>query len=52
MGNIETTTKFSRLKNISRIEDYSFTLVIYLFSSVSLQLERETVIFYCEENFY
>ena len=43
MGNIETTTKFSRLKSISRIEDYSFTLVIYLFSSVSLQLQRKTI---------
>ena len=38
MGNIETTTKFSRLKSISSIEDdYFFTLVIYMFSSVSLQ---------------
>ena len=52
LGNIETTTKFSRLKSISRIEDYSFTLVIYLFSSVSLQLQRKTIILYCEENVY
>ena len=53
MGNIEVTTKFSKLKNISRIEDnYSFTLVIYLFSSVSLQLQRKTIILYCEENAY
>ena len=53
MGNIETTTKFSRLKSISSIEDnYSFTLVIYLFLSVSLQLQRKTIILYCEENVY
>ena len=32
MGNIETKAKFSRLKSISRIEEYSFTLVTYLFS--------------------
>ena len=51
MGNIEVTTKFSKLKNISSIKDnYCFTLVIYLFSSVSLQLQRKTVILYCEEN--
>ena len=30
MGNIETTTKFSRLKSNSSIEDnYSFTIVIF-----------------------
>ena len=53
MGNIETKTKFSTFKSISSIEDnYSFTLVIYLFSSVSLQLQRETTILYCEENVY
>ena len=52
MGNIETTGKFSRLKSISRTEDYSFTLVIYLFSSVPLQLQSKTVILYCEENVY
>ena len=41
MGNKETTTKFSRLKSISSIEDnYSFGLAIYLFSRVSLQLQR------------
>ena len=51
MGNIETATKFSRLKRISSIEDnYSFTLVIYLFSSISLQLQRKAFILYCEEN--
>ena len=51
MGNIETTPKCSRLRSISKIEDnYSFTLVIYLFSSVSLQLQRKTFILYCEEN--
>ena len=51
MGNIETTTKFSRLKSISITEDnYSISLVIYLFSSVSLQLQRKTIIFYSEEN--
>ena len=51
MGNIETTTKFFRLKSISSIEDnYSFTLVIYLFSSVSLQLQRKIIILYCEKN--
>ena len=32
MGNIETMTKFSRLKNISSIEDnYSSNVVIYFF---------------------
>ena len=42
MGNIENMTKFSRLKSISSIEDnYSFILVIYWFSSVSLQLQRK-----------
>ena len=51
MGNIETTTKFSRLKSISSIEyNYSFALVIYLFSSVSLQLQGKIIILYCEEN--
>ena len=51
MGDIETTTKFSRLRSISRIEDnYSFTLVIYLFSSVSLRLQRTATILYSEEN--
>ena len=52
MGNIEVTTKFSKLKNIFSIEDnYSFTLVIYLFSSVSLQLQRKTIILYSEKMF-
>ena len=42
MGDIENMTKFSRLKSISSIEDnYSFILVIYWFSSVSLQLQRK-----------
>ena len=51
MGNIEATAKFCRLNSISSIEnDYSFTLVNYLFSSVSLQIKRETIILYCEEN--
>ena len=45
MGNIETATKYFRLKSIYGIEDNSyFTLVIYLFSYVSLQLERKTII--------
>ena len=48
---METATKCYKLKSISSIEDnYSFTLVIYLFSSVSLQLQRKTIILYCEEN--
>ena len=52
MGNIEVTTKFSKLKNIFSIEDnYSFTLVIYLFSSVTLQLQRKTIILYSEKMF-
>ena len=51
MGNIETTTKFSRLKSISRIEDYSFALVIYLFSSVSSQLQKKTIIFIVKKMF-
>ena len=51
MGNIEATAKFCRLNSISSIEnDYSFTLVNYLFSSVFLQIKRETIILYCEEN--
>ena len=54
-GNIGTTTKFSRLKSIPKsiptIEDnYAFTLVIYLFSDVSLQSQRETIMLYCDEN--
>ena len=53
MGNIETKTKFSRLKSISSVEDnHSFTLVIYFFSSVTLQIQRKTIIPYCEENVY
>ena len=45
MRNIKTTTKFSRLKSISSVEDnYSFTLVMYFFSSFSLQLQRKTII--------
>ena len=52
MGNMGTTTKFSILKSISRIEEYSFILVIYLFSSMSVQLQRKTIIRYCEENVY
>ena len=53
MGNIETTTKFSRLNSISSIEDnYSFTLVIYLFSNVTLQITKENIILYCEEKFF
>ena len=51
-GNIETATELSIWKSISTIEDYSFTLVIYLSSSVSLQLQRKTIILYCEENAY
>ena len=47
----EYKNKFSRLKCISSTEDdYSLTLVIYLLSSVSLQLQRKTIIPYCEEN--
>ena len=47
----EKWLKFSRSKSISSIEDnFSFTLVIYLFSSVSLQLPRKTIFFYCEKN--
>ena len=42
MGNIETTTKFSRLKSISSIEDnYSFTLVINLLPSVLTIITKE-----------
>ena len=51
MEKLETTTKFSRWKSISSVEDdYYFTLVIYLFSSVCLQLQWKTIILYCEEN--
>ena len=54
MGSVEATTKFSRLKSISSIEDnYFFTLYSNLFVfSVSLQLQRKTIILYCEENFH
>ena len=52
MGNIENTTKFSRLKSISSIEgNHSFTLVIHLFLSVSLQLQRKTSSFIVKEMF-
>ena len=52
MRNIEPTTKFSRLKGIFSIEEnYSFPLVIYLFSSVSLHLKRKTVIFIVKKMF-
>ena len=48
---IETTTKFSTLKGIFSIEgNYFFTLVIYLFSGISLQLQRKSTILYCEKN--
>ena len=51
MGNVEITAKFSRLKSISSIEDnYSFTLVIYSSSSVSLQQQKKTITIYFEEN--
>ena len=51
MGNVEITAKFSRLKSISSIEDnYSFTLVIYSSSSVSLQQQKKTITIYYEEN--
>ena len=51
MGNIETMTKFSRLDSISSIEDYYyFTLVIYVFSSVPLQVQKNTIL-YCEKFF-
>ena len=44
MGNIETTTKFSRLQSNSSVEDnYYFTLVNCLFS---LQLQRKTINLY------
>ena len=49
---IEITAKFSKLKSISRIEDYSFALVIYLFLGVSSQLQRKTVSIYCGEYVY
>ena len=40
--------KFSNLRTAA--SDYSFVLVIYLFSPASLQLWRKTMIFYGEEN--
>ena len=43
--------KHRNYDEIYRIEDnYSFTLVIYFFSSVSLQLKRKTISLYYEEN--
>ena len=51
MVNIETKMKFSILKSISSIEDnYSFTLVTYLFSGIFLQLQSKTIILYCKES--
>ena len=51
MGNIEIAAKLSTLKSISSTADnYSFTLVIFLFSGVFLQLQRKTIIPCCEEN--
>ena len=45
MGNIETATKFSRLKSISSTEgNYSFTLVI----SITIK----TITLYCEEDYH
>ena len=53
MGNTKTKMKISRWKSNASIGDnYSLTLVIYLFSSVSLQLQRKTIILYSEENVY
>ena len=54
MGNIETTTKFSKLKSIPSSEDnYYFTLQQFTYFLVSLlQLQRKTIIPYCEENVY
>ena len=48
----ENFLKTSILKNYLRTatSDKSFTLVIYLFLAVSLQLYRKTMIFYGEEN--
>ena len=43
-----TSAKFWNLRTAA--SDYSFVLVIYLFSAVSLQLWRKTMIFYGEEN--
>ena len=52
MENVETTTKFSRLKSVSSIEDkYSFILQLFICFQVSLlQLQRKTIIPYYEEN--
>ena len=48
--------EFSKFKSISRIEDkFYFALVNYLFSSVSLQIQRKKrkiIIPYCGENFH
>ena len=50
MGNIETT--IYRLKSISGIEDnYSFTSVNYLFSGVSLQLQKKLSSFIVKKMF-
>ena len=53
MGNIETTTKFSRLKSISGMK----IIILLLYSNlsvfgVSFQLKRKTIILYCEENIH
>ena len=52
MENVETTTKFSRLKGVSSIEDkYSFILQLFICFQMSLlQLQRKTIIPYYEEN--
>ena len=55
MKNIETTAEFSRLKSISSKVlkiTVRFILAIYLFSRVSLHLQRKTIILGCEEKVY
>ena len=52
---METTEKFSRLKSISSKVlkiTVRFILAIYLFSRVSLHLQRKTIILGCEEKVY
>ena len=53
MGNIETTTKFSRLRVFLVLKMIILLLYSNLFVfSVSLQLQRKTIILYCEENIH
>ena len=48
MGNVETTTKFSRLKSISSIEDFNLFVFSFLFTII----KKNYMILYGEENIH